>query len=63
MKFSFEPGKAQLRVFSAVCSNLVAGWLLAMFASKDPIILTGNILFAIISRKLAVSTEEILEEL
>lgn len=54
---------SQLKIFSAVCSNFVVFWLAAIVGTQDPFILTFDIIFAIVSWKLAVKAEEILEEL
>lgn len=62
MKFSFEPSKPQLKVFSAVCSNLAAGWIVAMVVTRDPLVLTFNIVAAILFWQLAVKAESLLEE-
>lgn len=61
MRFSFEPTRAQLKVFSAVCSNLVVVWLIAMVGTRDIFILIFDITFAILSWYLAVKAEEALE--
>lgn len=58
----FTITKSQLKIFSAVCSNFVVVWLAAIVGSNDPFILTFDIISAIVSWKLAVKTEEILEE-
>lgn len=63
MKFTFKPSKAQLRVFSAVCSNLAAGWFVSMFLTSDLFTLTGNVVGVIISLYLAMKAEQMLEEL
>lgn len=55
--------KAQLRVFSAVSTNLCVIWLAALFTTRNPIVLTANIIYATIFWKLAVRAEEYLEEL
>lgn len=58
MKFSFQPSKAQLKVFSAVCSNLAAGWFAAIFITRNPVLLTADIVGVIVSSYLAVKAEE-----
>lgn len=62
MQFSIEPSKYQLKVFSAICSNISAGWLAVIFVTKDILVLITDIIFAIIFWNLAVKVEEILEE-
>lgn len=42
--FPFKIDDAQLKVFSAVCSNLIAVWLVAIFAARDVIVLTGSVM-------------------
>lgn len=55
MGFSFKLKKYQLKVFSAILSNLVVLWL--GFARK-PIILTADIILAIVALILAFNTEK-----
>lgn len=55
---------AQLKVFSALFSNLAAAWLITIvFATANPLTLTLNLIAAIMSAYLAVRAEEIMEEL
>lgn len=54
--------RAQLKVFSAVCSNFVVFWLGSMLTVRNNFILTLSLFFAIVSWDLAVRAEEILEE-
>lgn len=61
MIFSLEPTKAQLKVFSNICGNFVVVWLIAAFASKDPFVLTRDLLVAILGWYAAVKTEEEIE--
>lgn len=49
---------AELKVVSAVFSNLVVVWLVAIFGAQDPLVLTRNILAGILSLYLAVKAEE-----
>jgi hypothetical protein len=63
MHFAFEPSTSQLKVFSAVCSNLVSAWLVAMFVTSDPFALTANMFFVIVSWRLAVKAEQLLEDI
>lgn len=55
--------RAHLKVFSAVCANLVAAWFAAIFVTLDPLALTGNIVGVIMSLYMAVKAEQLLEEL
>lgn len=61
MDIVVQPTRSQLRVFSAVCANFVAGWLAANFVTRDLWTLISNLIFAMISWKLAVAAEKILE--
>lgn len=62
MNLSFEFKTSQLNVFSAVCSNLVVFWIAAIFATRDIFVLTGDIIGVILSWKLAVKAEDLLED-
>lgn len=62
MKINFQISSARLRVFSAVCSNLTAGWFAAVLLTRNPFILTFDIAAGIVSLILAIKTEEILDE-
>lgn len=62
MEFSLEPTKAQLKVFSAICSNFVVVWLVALLGTRDPFVLTANVILAIVSWKLAIKSEKLLDE-
>lgn len=57
----FTITSAQLKMFAAVCSNLVVAFLLAILATKDVRILTTDIVGAILFWKLGVKAEGILE--
>ena len=61
MKFSFNTTRAQLRVFSGIFTNLVVVWLIALFATKDLVVLTRDILLVILFLYLAVKTDEMTE--
>ncbi len=50
----------QLKVVSAIASNFVVVWLVAMLGTKDPFTLTLNFLFAMVSMHLAIKAEEAL---
>ena len=54
---------SHLRVLSAVCANLAAGWFVAIFATRDLLALTMDIVAVILSLYLAIKAEELLEEL
>lgn len=62
MRLYFTLRHSHLKVFSAVCSNLVVFWLVAILATKDILVLTTDIAFAILTWYLAVKAEEVLEE-
>ena len=57
MEFSFRLTIAQLKVFSAICSNLVVIWLVAALATHDIIILVRDIVLAAVFCYLAVIAE------
>ncbi len=61
MTFSINVTIAQVKVFSAVCSNLAAGWMATILITTNLNILTVNLLLAILSWKLAIKAEGILE--
>lgn len=62
MRIPLEPSRAQLKVSSAVCTNFVVVWIIAMFGTKDILTLTANGFAAIVALYLAIRAEEILEE-
>lgn len=62
MNVSFEITRAQLRVASAICSNLAVIWLVAGFATNDLFVLTRDIFTAIVFVYLATKIEEQLDE-
>ena len=62
MRFNLHLTRAKLKVFSAICSNLVIVWLVAMGGTKDLLILTVNLVFAIVSLDLAIKAEELSEK-
>lgn len=62
MEFSYAFSKAQLKVFSAVCSNFVVVWLVAMLGTNDIFVLTADIFLAILSWKAGIFCENLLEE-
>ena len=59
---NLEPTRAQLKVFSAVFSNLAAAWVIAIFLTPSLSALTLNIVAIIISVVLAIRAEELSEE-
>ncbi|MEK7518098.1 MAG: hypothetical protein AAB583_06170 [Patescibacteria group bacterium] len=63
MKYSFELTRPQLRVFSAICSNLCAGWIAILFLTKDLLILTFDVAGVIVTLYLAIKAERLLEKL
>lgn len=48
MKFPFKLTRAQLKIFSALCTEFVVVWLLAILGTRDLFILTMDVVFAII---------------
>ena len=62
MKIRFELRKPHLKVFSAACSNLVVVWLVSLFATNDFVVLTRNLVSAMLFWYLAVKTEDFLEQ-
>jgi len=56
-------GRPQLRVLANVFGNLVVVWMVAILGTRDLLVLTANFVLAMISWRLAVKVEEILEEL
>lgn len=63
MRFYFKLTRAQLKVLSAVFSDLVVVWLVATLASPDFSALIRNIFSAIVVWYAAVKSEELLEVL
>lgn len=55
--------KAHLKVFSTVCANFVVVWLATVFTTTDILVLTRNIIAAIIAWYAAVTAEEVLEKI
>ena len=62
MKVSFKPTRPQLKVFSAICANLVAVWLIAIFVTGDPLTIVVNLLYAFVTLYLAVIAERLAEK-
>lgn len=52
-----------LRVFSAIFSNLAAGFIILALGTKDQIILISDIIAAIFCVIISIRIEKILEEL
>ena len=63
MKLSFKLTRSQLKVFSALFTEFVVVWVLAILGTRDLFILTIDILFAIIFLVLAIKTEEASEKI
>lgn len=55
--------RSNLKVTSAVFSNLVAFWLVANIATTNPLTILSNFLYSIITWYIAVKAEEISEAL
>lgn len=62
MNFYFTPRRAHLKVFSAICANFVVVWLATVFTTTDILVLTRNIVAAIIALYAAIAAEEALEK-
>ncbi len=59
MIFSFS--SFQLRVISSFFVNLAAGWFIALFITRDFLVLTTDFALSIISLQLSFNIEEELE--
>lgn len=59
---SFKIDKAHLKVFSSVCSNLIAVWLVAIFVAQDIMVITGSALAAGIAWYAAAWSERKVEQ-
>lgn len=59
----FEITSAHLKVFSAVCANLVVLWFAGALATSDSKLLTQDILLAIMSWNAALIAEKKLESI
>lgn len=55
------PSQPQLRVFSAMCSNLAAGWFAALLLTTDPRTLLFNLILGIVFIYYSLKAEELLE--
>ena len=62
MRFSFEISSAQLKVFSAVCSNFVVVWLIVIFTTRDISVIIQDVIAAFLAWYSAVRAEEVLEK-
>ncbi|MEK7534525.1 MAG: hypothetical protein AAB600_04265 [Patescibacteria group bacterium] len=62
MKLAFELRRSHLKVFSAVCSNLVVVWLIAIFTTKDLFVIIRDIIVAVLAWYSTVAAEEVLEK-
>lgn len=63
MILKLDVARAQLKMFSAVCANLVVLFLGTILATPNFITLTINIPSVILFWKLGIRSEEILENL
>jgi len=61
MDFSIKLTIGHLRVLSSLITDLSAGWFLAIFVAKDPLVLTMNLIAAILCLLIAFKLENILE--
>lgn len=52
--------RAHLKVLSSICTNLVAGWIAALFFTSDIIILLRNLVFAVLFWHIAIELEKYL---
>lgn len=59
---TFEPTKPQLKIFSAILSNLTAGWIIVVFATTNPLTILINLIYAIITLYLAIRAENMIEK-
>lgn len=62
-KLPIKLGSPHLKVFSAIFSNLAAGFAVLALGTKDQIIFTSDIMAAVLCVIIAVKIEKILEEL
>lgn len=66
MQLTFELTIAQVKVVSAIASNFAVVWFAAIFATNDFLVLLGDIFFAffaIVSTRIAIRAEELLENI
>ncbi len=63
MQFKIELADSQLKVFSAIFSNLSAAWVIVVFATRDVFTLTFNIVAATLSMYLSIKAEDLRKEL
>ena len=63
MNISLNLSKPKLKILSAVCSNFIVVWILAMFATNNLTVLTFNFVGVIVFWRLGVSIEEQLENI
>lgn len=57
----YELRKSHLAVLSSALINIGSGLFLALFTIKDPSVLTGLLIFAILCFRIAVDIEEVLD--
>lgn len=62
MRLHFKLTRAQLKVFSVLCTEFVVVWILAILGTKDLFILTMDVVFAMMFLILAIKTEEASEK-
>lgn len=54
--------KSQLRVLSAVATNLAAAWLVTLLGTKDVLTLLSNAVFAIVCIVVALNAESLIDQ-
>lgn len=60
-KFPLELGSAHLKVFSAIFSNLSAGFIVLAPGTTDLVIIISDIIMAVLCGIIAIKIEKILE--
>jgi hypothetical protein len=61
MEFYIILSPPRLRVFSAICTNLAAGWIAIILVTSDLKVLLMNVVFAIVSIYYSLKAEELIE--
>lgn len=61
MLFKIELTRANLKMFSSVCANLVVLWLATVFATNDLFVLTRALVLVVLFWYLGVKAEELSE--
>lgn len=59
---SFRPTRSQLKVFSAIFSDLGAAWIISVFLTRDLSTLIYTIIAAIVSIVISIKIEDLLKE-